>query len=453
VGVGQGTNLSDLGSGDVILVFASDLHEEAPLWWLRVKNAAKRGADLILANSRPTSLDAFASVTIHYGLGEAVAAALGLLQGFSRKQGLADYKGKAPITDAIKLLKSAENLVIFLGQDGLRFEDSQGAVEGLASLLVASDHAGKANNGLIPVWSKANTQGAWDLGFQANPSEFMDRLGKKGAAVILAADPAGDEPTLAPMLEALDFVVVSELFLSETAELADVVFPARSFIEREGSITSGERRVQRYYPAVQAYGESEPDWKILTRIGAALGIELASLSAAGVFLRLAETIPDYEGLSYQKLAEAQEQWPPVGDSDLYYGGTTYNNHQGLGVQLMPSTQRGEAFELRWREPAKMPRRGKIWMLPVKTLYDRSVNMNASQVLEPRMAKLHLRLNPVDAKRIGVEEGDKLRVILKGHSVEAPTLVEELVPKGQVLVYRHTGLPVVEPVIVELKPVS
>jgi NADH-quinone oxidoreductase subunit G len=453
VGVGQGTNLSDLGPGDAILVFASDLHEEAPLWWLRVKNAAKRGAALIVANNRPTSLEEFASLSIQYGLGEAVATALGLLQGFSRKKGLAEYKAEPPVADAIQMLKSAENLIVFMGQDGLRFEDSQGVAEALASLLVASDHAGKAKNGLIPVWSKANMQGAWDLGFRADPAQLKDGLETNKAAIVMAADPAGDEPALASKFEALDFLVVSELFLSDTAALADVVFPARSFIERQGSLTSGERRVQRYYPAVQAFGESQADWKILTQLAAALDLDLESSSAAGVFLRIAETTPDYQDLTYQKLAEVEDQWPPVGDSDLYYGGTTYNNHQGLGVQLMPSTQRGEAFELRWREPAKMPRRGKMWMLPVKTLYDRSVNVNASQVLEPRMAKLQLHLNPEDAKRIGVGEGDKLSVSLNGHSEEAPTIMDELVPKGQVLVNRNTGLPVVEPVIVELKPVG
>ena len=98
VGVGQGTNLSDLKPGDAILVFASDLYEEAPVWWLRVKNAAKRGVALIVANARPTRLDAFATERIEYKLGDAVAAALGLLQGVSKKKELAKYKGDETIT-------------------------------------------------------------------------------------------------------------------------------------------------------------------------------------------------------------------------------------------------------------------------------------------------------------------------------------------------------------------
>jgi NADH-quinone oxidoreductase subunit G len=451
VGVGRGTNLSDLKDGDAIIVFAADLHESAPIWWLRVKNAAKRGVALIVANSRPTRLDPFATHLLSFNLGEAVPTALGLLHGVVGKKELADYKGDASIADVVEVIKGSENLVIFYGQEGLRFQDTHALSEALASVLAASGHVGKANNGLIAVWSKSNTQGAWDMGLQANPVMLREALDAKGAAIVMAADPVGDEPELASSFEGLDFLVVQDLFLSKTAALADVIFPAQSFIEREGSMTSGERRVQRFYPAVQAYADSQPDWRILTRIGKALDLSLEDTSAAGVFLEIGKQIPDYAALSYQALAQVQEQWPPVGAADLYYGGTTYHNQQGLGVQLEPATQRGETFTVRWSEPGRFPTRGKLWLVPVERLYDRGITVQSSELLEPRVAKLQLRLSPDDAKRLGIESGTAVKLQLNGRKIEAPAVVEELVPKGQVIVDRSLGVEAVEPVSVELKP--
>jgi NADH-quinone oxidoreductase subunit G len=453
VGVGQGTNLSELKTGDAILVMACDLHEEAPLWWLRVKNAVKRGASLVLVHSRPTRLDPFATLSLRYQLGEGPSTALGLLQGMSAKKGLAAYKGDGPIAAAVKLLKGADNLIVFYGQEGLRFQDTSVVGEALASLLAASGHVGKPNNGLIAVWSKSNTQGAWDMGIRANPDKLRHALAAGGAAIIMAADPAGDEPELAAAFENIDFLVVLDLFLSPTAALADVVFPAQSFIEREGSLTSGERRVQRYYPAVPAYGESQPDWRILTRLGHSLGLTLEDSSAASIFLQIAEDRTDYGGLSYQKLAEVEEQWPPVGGADLYYGGTTYNNRQGLGVQLQPVTQRGESFAVRWSEPEKMPTRGKLWLVPVNTLYDRGVTVQPSEVLHTRLAELHVRLNPDDAKRHGIEGGAAVELGINGYKVQVMARVESVVPRGQILLDRSLGVGAAEPLLVELKPVK
>ena len=453
VGVGQGTNLSDLKPGDAILVMASDLHEEAPIWWLRVKNAAKRGVSLIIAHSRPTSLDKFAILSLPYKLGEGVTTALGLLQGMSAKKGLSTYKGDETIAEAVKILKGADNLIVFYGQEGLRFKDTSALSEALASLLAASGHVGKANNGLIAVWPKCNTQGAWDMGLQADPNKLREQLDAKGAAIIMAADPVGDEPELAASFEKLDFLIVQDLFLSATAEMADVVFPAQSFIEREGSLTSGERRVQRFYPAVHAYGESQPDWRILTRLGKALGLTLEDTSSAAIFLQIAEHRPDYAGLSYQKLAEVEDQWPPVGGGELYYGGTTYNNRQGIGAQLAPATQRGESFTVRWSEPEKMTTRGKLWLVPVDNLYDRGVTVQPSRVLDTHMADMQVRLNPEDAKRLGIERGVAVEMSINGHQIQAPARIEETVPKGQILLDRSSGVRAVEPLSVEMKPVK
>ena len=230
------------------------------------------------------------------------------------------------------------------GSEGLGLSESTSLAQACARLLQATGHTGKANNGLIGVWPNGNTQGAWDVGFR--PAEDLAAaLGKALVAYIAAADPAGDDPALALPVERAAFVVVQDLFLTETAKLADVVLPAVPYTEREGTYTSGERRVQRFYPAVLPKPGPRADFAIFAQVGALMKIQLEARVPSLIFNQIASAIPAYHGLSYLSLAQTTEQWPIMGRSDLYYGGTSYGNTQGLGVQLSPASQRGEAVNL------------------------------------------------------------------------------------------------------------
>ncbi len=154
-----------------------------------------------------------------------------------------------------------------------------------AELLLATNHTGRPNNGLVGVWQKANSQGAWDMGF-APVDDLAGTLSKAGAVYIAAADPAGDSPALAKALETAGFVVVQDLFLTPTAQMADVVLPAQSFIEREGTFTSGERRVQRFYPAVSAFRGPKADFRITAELAQRLGLDVEGRAASLVFQRI-----------------------------------------------------------------------------------------------------------------------------------------------------------------------
>ncbi len=148
--MGAGTNLGALGKGDAILVVASDLYEEAPIWYLRVKQAAERGATLIVANPRETKLDRYARFVIRYAYGDEVKT-------------ITDLQNGGPIGGE---LTSAANIVVFFGSDGLGLKGSTRLASACAQLLQNTGHTGKANNGLIGVWQRANDQGAWELGFR-----------------------------------------------------------------------------------------------------------------------------------------------------------------------------------------------------------------------------------------------------------------------------------------------
>ena len=421
VGVGVGTNFKDMGPGSVILVVASDLEEEAPIWWLRVKQAADRGATLIVAAGRPTRAGQHAAYDLRYQYGQEVSTVLGML-----------VAGSSEAADA---LAKADNAVIFYGREGLDLAGSGALAQACANLLIATNHYGRPNNGLVPVWQHANTQGAWDLGvLPRDPAQPLDGV---KAQWILAADPVGDGRLTAEALRQRGFVVVQELFLTETAKAADVVLPAAAWAEREGTFTSGERRVQRFYPGVTPKGK--PDYQIACEIGARVGVSVPE-HAASILLAIGKAVPAYAGLTYQKLGEVVKQYPDVGGRDLYYGGTSYENHQGLGVQLPSGAERGEAVAagtLRVGGSEGASGDG-LTLVPTSVLYDRGTTFVRSLVMHPRLPLPYVELNAADAARLNVQDGDEIVVSGDGLEARVTARVDGRAPAGVALLPESLG---------------
>jgi NADH-quinone oxidoreductase subunit G len=389
VGIGLGSNLAELGRGSAILVVASDLEEEAPIWWLRIKQAAQRGATLIVAGGRPTKTERYASHVLRYDYGHEAATVLGMLVTGS--------------SEAAEAFARADNAVIFYGREGLDLAGTSALAQACANLLVATGHHGRPNNGLVAVWPHNNTQGAWDMGLRPAGDALADGA---QAAWIMAADPVGDSAMGADDLRGLGFVVVQELFLTETAKNADVVLPASSWAEREGSFTNGERRVQRFYPAITPKGR--PDFQIVADLGERAGVSVPR-HAALVLPKIAESVPAYAGLNYQKLAEVVEQWPDVGGRDLYYGGTSYTNSQGLGVQLPTAADLGQEMAAAKLAAPAPPEENGLMLVPATLLYDRGTLFVRSLVMHPRIPEPYVELSAADAERLGISDGDTVEV--------------------------------------------
>ncbi len=453
VGVGTDTDLSNLSIGDVILVIASDLLEEAPIWWMRVKLAAQRGVTLIVANARETRLDAYASHSLRYTYGRAAHTALGLLHAVSGEKNLAKYAGDASLKDAAEACKDAKNAIVFYGSEGLDFQGTEHLAQACASLLSVTNHIGRANNGLIAVWPENNTQGAWDMGLESSRDELAESLPGSSVVYIMGADPYGDDPQLAEKIPSESTVIVQELFHTSTVERADIVFPVQSFIERDGTFTSGQRIVQRFFKAVDIYGHCLPDWQIAGKLGRDLSLDMNDVSTAGVMRQITERIPDYKELDFQSLGGVQTQWPPVGGKDKYFGGTAYKNQQGLGLQLAPASEQGESFDPKWTEPTLIPEGEGILLVPVTVLYDQGTTVIPSEVLSPRLSKLKILLNTLDAAALNLGEKGEVQVGLNGSVKRMPFEISESVPQGTALLPRSLGIPLLAPVYVELKPVE
>ena len=434
-----------LGAGDAILVVATDLHEEEPIWWLRVKQAAERGAKLVILNLRPTRLDEFASVCLHYGPGEALSIVQNLLTAAK-----VEAESDDSLVVAANLLVEANNLVAFYGYEGLNYAETETLARLLGNLLLikngsSMDHYGRENNGLIPVWPHNNTQGAWDMGIHpallpgykpvkdrgldARSIYAATQNGDIGALYVMGADPVGDG--LMAGRGNLDFLVVQELFLTETAAAADVVLPAQSWAERDGTFTSGERRVQRYFPAIQPAGASRADWQILGQIGERMGVWKAPIAAGQIFSELAKATAQYKNMTYRSLAQTEPQWPIVTGDDAYYQGNVIANRSGLGQQWSASDLGSvELFEVGDQiAPVALDN---LQVVRIAALFTAGTLINRSEVIAPRIARPTLILSSDDAADLGLAEGDHASIIIAGREFRTYVAVVDLVAPGLAL---------------------
>jgi NADH-quinone oxidoreductase subunit G len=438
VGVGAGTNIKNMGAGDAIMVVASDLYEEAPIWWLRVKQAADRGATLIVVNPRKTKLDKFAKYTVRYEYGDEVKA-------------ITDFSKKTRVSEEFN---KAKNAIIFFGSEGLSVNGTSALASTCATLLQDTSHVGRANNGLIGVWQRANDQGAFEIGFR--PEVDLEKALKGKSVYIVGVDPVGDSPALAKALKSAKFVAVQDVLETATTEIADVVFPAQAYTEREGTYVSGERRVQRFYPAVPPTGDSKPDFAITSMVAKQMGVILEGSAASVVFDILSHSVDAFAELNYARLAETHEQWPVVGRDDVYYGGTTYENTKGLGVQLIPSSQTEGTVRIPKvrKEAVLRPKDKELLAIPVNKLYDMGVMMDASAgLLEIRIGEATISMESGTAKKLGVEAGQMASLSFDGGGGEARVKIDESIAEGVVLVPRSMGLSIHEPAVAKLAVAS
>ena len=316
-----------------------------------------------------------------------------------------------------------------------------------ASLLQETGFAGKANSGLIGVWERANDQGAWEMGFRVEEDLATALTGK--TVYLAGVDTVNDDPALAKALESATFVAVQDVMETATTQIADVVFPAQAFTEREGTYTSGERRVQRFYVAVPVTGEAKADFAITARIAEQMGFALEGDSPSRAFDLLAAAVSSYAGLDYAKISEVRTQWPIVGRSDLFYGGTSYENKGGMGAQLSSASSRGETVSLPRveRETAtRRPKENELLAVPINKLYDRGTTVMASaNRLRNWIGGPTISLHPDAAQKMGIEEGQLVNVSFDGADGEVAVKLDPTIPVGVVLVPREMGLAIREPV--------
>jgi NADH-quinone oxidoreductase subunit G len=413
VGVGKGTNLKDLGKGDAILVIATDLEEEVPMWRLRIKQAQDRGAYLVVANARHTRLEDFAThkerngkpvsgAAIRYPIGEAAHV-------------MHELKTRYP--EIAEKLANATNLVIVAGAEGLTLDGSKALMQAAANFLISSGHVGKANNGLMSPLPGANGMGLQYMGFTPENTQHIMANPPK-VLIVAQAEPGEEDPNAAAWLGKIETVITLSLFPDKTTHFAAYALPIQSFAERDGTFVNGERRVQRFYTAQGPMGEALPAWKIVAGMREALGQAKPKVSAAAVMLEISNKVPAFAGCTYKELAKVEKQYPDVGGADLYYGGTAYDNKGGVGVQIATSADAGETPMVGEVTLPAVPQAkdGELLLLPTTRLYNRSHVFKPSVLVHPRVMLPYVELNEADAHKLGVQPGDVVEIAFGDETV-------------------------------------
>ena len=260
---------------------------------------------------------------------------------------------------------------------------------------------------------------------------LTDRPGELKCMYIMGENPMLSDPDLTHVkhaLESLEFLVVQDIFLTETAELADVVLPAACYAERDGTQTSTERRVQMWRKAQNPPGEAKEDWQIISELAAKMGYaaQFPYRSAEEIFNEVAKVTPSYAGMTYERLSKPEAlHWPcPAAD----HPGTPilhtakFAHPDGLGI-FTP---------IEWKPPAEVPdaeypfvlTTGRVlWHWHTGTMTRRSATLDAE------VPTGWIEINPEDAKALGIKDQEKVRAITRRGSVEVPAKVTKDIMKG------------------------
>ena len=300
----------DLGAADVILVVGANLTESDPVLALDVIKALRGGKTVIVVDPRTTELASKATVHLAVKPGTDLAALRALMRHIldlglkdaefvaGRTEGFAafekslagvDMEAEAlacgvdagPLAHRGAAFGQAGAAAIMYGPGVTQAPQAVATVAALADLAMLTGNVGRPGTGLYPLRSGANSQGLSDMGVRPTAPVFRWRtmldgrrnpvdIGVGGRVYVVGADPAlalGDERRVRKALDRVEFLVVEDSFLTDTAQYADIGLPAAVAFEDDGTFTNAERFVQRVRPAVPSLGESLPDWKIVRRCG------------------------------------------------------------------------------------------------------------------------------------------------------------------------------------------
>ena len=337
-----------------------------------------------------------------------------------------------------------------------------------ANLAMLTGNIGKPSTGVNPLRGQNNVQGACDLGalpnvypgYQAvadptirekfetawgcslNPSpgltltEMFEAVnkGQIKAVYLIGENPVLSDPDakhVKESIKALEFLVVQDFFLSETAQLADVVLPTTTFAEKDGTFTNTERRVQRVRKAIEPVGDSKPDWWITCQIAqrmSAKGFEFETPSQ--IMDEIANLTPSYGGISYNRLEDGGLQWPcPT----LEHPGTPILHTERF------ARGKGHFVPLEYKPPMELPDdEYPLTLTTGRSLYHFHTGTMTRKVkgLNILLEEGPLEINPSDASALGIVDGEMVKVVSRRGEILAKAKITEVSPAGVVFLTFH-----------------
>ena len=503
LGSGAMTNcISDFMNGepDVIFMIGSNPDTSHPITGLRVRQAIKKGAKLIVVDPRGTDFAKQADIWINLEPGTDVALINGLihiilkedlwakeyveertenieeLQIVTEKYTPEYVSGVTGVTvedlhEAARLYASpGKKSSILYGMGLAHWASGTDNVKAVSNLALLCGKIGVPGGGINPLRGQNNVQGACDMGalFNTLPGyaglnrdDIFDKYeemwgvkmprkpGKPATEVwdnildgnIRGIYVFGEDPVLADpnaghavaAIDKLDFMVVQDIFLTDTAKMADVVLPAACFAEKDGTFTCSERRVQRIRKAFDPPGEAKADWEIFCELSKKMGYAMDYDSPSDIFEEVRTLTPQYAGISYKRLdEEGGLQWPVP---EMGHPGTPILHVEKFGRANGKALFMPTEFET----PKEMP--DEEYSMLLTTGRDVShYNFGSMTRRTPSIEKICPEaladVHPEDAKRLGITERSWIRIKSRRGDVKVRATISDRVQVGTVFMPYH-----------------
>ncbi len=372
------------------------------------------------------------------------------------------------LTEAARMYAKAEKGSILYCMGITQHTTGTDNVKSLANLAMVCGHLGIEGGGVNPLRGQNNVQGACDMGglpnvftaYQAVTDEaarkkleaawgvenlsakpglvVTDMIPKAHAGEIKAMYIIGENPLVSDAdlhhveesLKHLDFLVVQDIFLTETAQAADVVFPSSCFAEKDGTFSNTERRVQRVRKAVESPGETKDDWWITCEIGTRMGFEMKYQNSEEIFEEIRKVTPSYAGITYERINEEGIPWP-----------CPNIEHPGTPILHIGKFTRGKGMlhAIEYIPPAEqVDKEYPLYLTTGRNLYQYHTGTMTMKTegLNDRAPGTYVEISPQDAVKMELINGQKVKVASRRGEIEADIQISDKAVSGTVFLPFH-----------------
>ncbi|MBP2637554.1 MAG: putative formate dehydrogenase [Firmicutes bacterium] len=374
--------------------------------------------------------------------------------------------------EAAKMYATAERASIFYTLGITEHTCGTDNVMSLANLAMLTGNVGKLYSGVNPMRGQNNVQGSCDMGALPNVYSGYQKVndpqvqgkfekawgvnlsdkvgymlpdmidasiaGKLKAMYVMGEDPIrsdGDAHHVRKGFEHLEFLVVQNIFMTETGKLADVILPAASFAEKDGTFTNCERRVQRVRQAIEPIGNSRPDWQIIRDLSNKMGYTMSYSHPSEIMDEMASLSPMFAGLSFERIDENGLQWPvPTKE----HPGTQY-----LHVDGKFTCGLGVFKAIEHQSPAELPDDEYPFLLTTgRILYHYCITTAGySKQLTEYRPEERAMIHPDDAKRLNIADKELITVTSRRGTVQAKAWVtNDVLPGGIWMSFHYQECP-------------
>jgi formate dehydrogenase alpha subunit len=372
------------------------------------------------------------------------------------------------IVKAARLMAETKPFALYYAMGITQFVSGVNGVKSTANLQMLLGNVGVAGGGVNPLRGQNNVQGACDMGglpnvypayqpvtLEDNRIKFENAWGVTGlpmkpgltlvemfnasvsgdvkALYVMGENPVLSDPNqhhVIEAIEALEFFVVQDIFLTETAQYADVVFPACAFLEKEGTVSNTERRVQPMHQVLKPRAEIKDDWWITMQIANRMGADWSYEKAEDIFEEIRKVTPSYAGITYERIEKELIQWPCPTEG---HPGTQFLHKDRFtrGMGLMTAIEYTVPAEEVDREYPLILTTGRL----LEHFHTGTMTRN-SRILDEIIPEGFVEVNPNDAENYNIKDGEVVAISSRRGSIRIKAKVTEMTKPNVIFIPFH-----------------